>query len=541
MKLEAALIRNNSPYAEVRAVVDNHDDPATPCGTIRAWVIGLLFALGGAFINQLFSIRQPAIGVGSNVAQLLAYPLGKACERFLPDKGFTAFGVYHSLNPGPFSKKEHMLITIMANVAFNTPYTNNVIWVQYLPQYFNQSFAGSFAYQLVIAIATNFIGYGMAGLTRSLLVYPSYCVWPASLVTVALNSAFHKEENVPVVGPAKRVWRMSRYKFFMITFAAMFAYFWLPDYFFQAMSYFSWITWIAPDNVHLAAVSGMQNGLGLNPLSTFDWNIVGGPLTVPFFATINSFAGSMFSFFIVLGLWYSNAYYTGYLPINSNRVFDNTGHSFNVSRAVDGQALYDAAKYAQYSPAYLTAGNMTNYLFFFALYPATLTYVVTLCARASSLFPPSLFPPSLLPRPDCCRANHRTTTISYVVLYHRHDLALAWRNLTGTFRKRKSGEPEQYDDVHNRLMSKYQEGKSPPPFPLTKGVLPWPERALGRRLLTKKKKKKKKSRTGGISPSSSSPSAAASAESPAGRPSPRPASSSTASSSASSSSSPSAS
>ena len=109
MKLEAALITVNSPYAEVRAVVDNHDDETTPCGTLRAWAIGIWFVVILAFINQLFSIRQPAITVQANVAQLLAYPLGKACERFLPDIGFTFWGVRHSLNPGPFTKKEQML------------------------------------------------------------------------------------------------------------------------------------------------------------------------------------------------------------------------------------------------------------------------------------------------------------------------------------------------------------------------------------------------------------------------------------------------
>lgn len=38
MKTEAALITNNSPYAEVRAVVNNTDDVNMPCSTIRAWV-----------------------------------------------------------------------------------------------------------------------------------------------------------------------------------------------------------------------------------------------------------------------------------------------------------------------------------------------------------------------------------------------------------------------------------------------------------------------------------------------------------------------
>jgi hypothetical protein len=37
--------------------------------------------------------------------------------RVLPDKRFKLFGKEHSLNPGKFNKKEHMLITIMAAVS----------------------------------------------------------------------------------------------------------------------------------------------------------------------------------------------------------------------------------------------------------------------------------------------------------------------------------------------------------------------------------------------------------------------------------------
>lgn len=74
MKLEAALITNNSPYSEVRAVVSNKDDTSAPCSTIRAWTIGIFFSVFLAFINQLFSIRQPPINIDSNVAQLLAFP-----------------------------------------------------------------------------------------------------------------------------------------------------------------------------------------------------------------------------------------------------------------------------------------------------------------------------------------------------------------------------------------------------------------------------------------------------------------------------------
>jgi OPT family small oligopeptide transporter len=422
MKLEAALITNNSPYAEVRAVVDNHDDTTTPCSTIRAWAIGLAFSVLLAFINQLFSVRQPAITVMANVAQLLAYPIGKACDSFLPDWGFTVFGTRHSLNPGPFTKKEHMLITIMANVAYNTPYTNYIIWIQFLPQYFGQSYAGNFGYQILIALSTNFIGYGMAGICRRFLVYPSYCVWPASLVTIALNSAFHNDKNTAVEGPGKRLWRLSRLKLFYIAFGAMFVYFWFPNFLFGALSIFSWMTWIAPDNLNLSTITGFNNGLGINPWPTFDWNVLlfdnTDPLMIPFFSTFNKFLGAFFSMFVILGLWYNNTYNTAYLPINSNRVFDHFGKLYNVSRAVDKHGLFAAEKYEAYSPPFLTAANITIYMFFFAIYSATLMYAI---------------------------------------LYHRHEIGMGFKALINSFRKNGDAEAGQVLDVHNRLMKAYPE------------------------------------------------------------------------------------
>jgi hypothetical protein len=64
----------NSPYTEVRAVVDNHDDPNMPASTFRSWFIGTLFVAAAASINQFFSIRYPGIGISSDVAQLLCVP-----------------------------------------------------------------------------------------------------------------------------------------------------------------------------------------------------------------------------------------------------------------------------------------------------------------------------------------------------------------------------------------------------------------------------------------------------------------------------------
>lgn len=412
LRLQAALMYTNSAYPEVRAVVDNHDDPSMPVATFRAWFIGMIFVAIEAFINQFFYLRQPGIQITYNVVQVLAFPAGKLLEAILPTWKFNTFGYTWTLNPGHFNLKEHMLITIMANVGYSTPYTNDIVIVQHIDRFFNQAWASNFGYQFLVGISTNLIGYGLAGLTRRFLVYPSYAIWPQNLATIALSKAFHAGKNETANG-----WRISRMRYFLICFCGMFVYFWFPNYIFQALSYFNWITWIAPDNITLAAVTGSVTGLGLNPLPTFDWNqvvVVADPLINPFFTMANIFLGAVVTLPIILGLWFGNVWYTAYLPINSNGVFDNTGARYNVSLAVNSEALFDEASYEAYSPAYLATGNLLLYGAFFALY---------------------------------------TASLSHAFLYHRREISMGFRKLI----KGTSHVSATDRDVHTRLMSVYKE------------------------------------------------------------------------------------
>ena len=52
------------------------------------------------------------------VPLLLSYPIGKAWARYLPNVSLFSM----SLNPGPFTIKEHVIITIMASVGDGTAY-----------------------------------------------------------------------------------------------------------------------------------------------------------------------------------------------------------------------------------------------------------------------------------------------------------------------------------------------------------------------------------------------------------------------------------
>ncbi len=140
---------------------------------------------------------------------------------------------------------------------------------------------------------------------------------------------------------------------------------------------------------------------------------------LPFYTTMNKFAGNFFSLFLLLGIWYTNTLDSGYLPLNSNRIFDNKGMLYNVSRSIDNDGLFNQTKYERYSPAFLTSGNIVIHIFSFSIYTATLVYSV---------------------------------------LYHWHEIKLAFIEFWQGLRSKKIKEDDKYEDVHNRLMSVYKEG-----------------------------------------------------------------------------------
>ena len=56
---------DDSPYPEVRSAVANTDDPTIPVNTLRAWVLGIIWAIILPGINQFFFFRFPAVTVSS--------------------------------------------------------------------------------------------------------------------------------------------------------------------------------------------------------------------------------------------------------------------------------------------------------------------------------------------------------------------------------------------------------------------------------------------------------------------------------------------
>jgi OPT family oligopeptide transporter len=191
---------DTSPFAAVRAVVPETDDPGMPVNTFRAWFLGILFVFLGAGVNEFFSLRYPGVKIVSLVAELLAFPLGMFLAKILPISRF---------NPDRhFNIKEHALVTIMSNVSFGFGAADSTNIIQAARFY---GFDLKPGFSVLVVLCCQLMGYGVAGLSTRWLVEPASMIWPGVLSNIALLTSMHSRANAIANG-----WRMTRIKFFLV-------------------------------------------------------------------------------------------------------------------------------------------------------------------------------------------------------------------------------------------------------------------------------------------------------------------------------------
>ncbi|KAF2133184.1 OPT-domain-containing protein [Dothidotthia symphoricarpi CBS 119687] len=462
---------DNSPYAQVRASVAATDDISLSIDTPRMWFLSILFAIAGSSTNLFFSLRYPSVSLTPIIALLLVHPLGLFWDRLLkrPDDpeqlfidGYLQKSVHTSqtshqkaswarrlrlwLAQGSWNAKEHCCVYVSSNVSFGFAFATDVIVEQV--KFYHQDLG--ILYQVLLILSTQILGYSLAGLTRRYLVRPSGMIWPSTLVSTAMFTALHKEENKPADG-----WTIAPRKFFVRVFSGSVAFYFLPGLLFPALSYFSVVTWFAPKNVVVANLFGIASGLGLFPV-TFDWAqiaYIGSPLVTPFWAALNILGGLVVVMWIMAPLmYYANVMYSSYMPILSAAVWDNRGKPYDVSKILTKDFVFDEAAYNEYSRVFLP-----------------ITYVLSYALQFAAL----------------------TALLSHTGLWHGKDIWRQWRSSWAEIRKTSSpdyeplatnlngnrraasptlhrirssttSEPEMEDlltaeDVHNRLMRKYED------------------------------------------------------------------------------------
>lgn len=233
------------------------------------WVLGVIWTLLGAGVNQFFSLRYPAVHIVSLVAELLSFPMGVALANILPIYTLKLGPLGNwSINPDRhFNIKEHALITIMANVTIGFAGGADASGIIQAAIAF-YGFELKPGFSVLVLLCCQMLGFGVAGLCYPWLVEPASMIWPGVLSNAALLSTLHSKANAVANG-----WKISRLRFFVIALACAFSWYWFPGLIFQGLSYFTFLCWIWPSNKVVNQLFGMVTGLGLSPI-TFDWSQV---------------------------------------------------------------------------------------------------------------------------------------------------------------------------------------------------------------------------------------------------------------------------
>ncbi|KAJ3313392.1 hypothetical protein HDV04_002199 [Boothiomyces sp. JEL0838] len=268
-------------------VVSTDDNVNIPALTIRAIFISTLFAIPLTAINTVASFRNNPYSIPSTIANILAYPIGVFFAASLPD--VSVFGA--SLNPGPFSVKEHVLINTIVSAASATYYGIDNVIAQKL--FFNDKNV-NILNSLVFVALVQFLGYGLAGLGRRFFVKPTAMLWPSVLGQIAFFNSFHQTN---IESPDSMYYNsMSRYTAFWLAFGFMFFYQWIPALFAPALASVSVLCFLTKNRtVRFLGSANYNQGPGVLSFS-FDWTLIGGQYA-PMYVNWNSMFG------IIMGTW----------------------------------------------------------------------------------------------------------------------------------------------------------------------------------------------------------------------------------------------
>ncbi|CAO3697429.1 unnamed protein product [Rhizopus stolonifer] len=384
--------------AIVNEVTIVDDDPELLSFTVRGLFVGIILSALSSSVYQLMVFKPVGVALSSIFMLIVAYVFCNAWYRFLPKGGW--------LNPAPFNYKEHACVYIMVSSANTSAYGTYILSAQQLYFQDTPGPAGS----IFLLLATQLIGYGIAGQLRPYLVYPANMIWPQSLPTISVLKTFnlHKEEAQ---------WRT---RFFFYVFGAIFVYEFIPQYMFPLLSGFSIVCLASRGSKTVQNIFGgtaINEGLGIFNLS-FDWNylLTTSPLVLPFWVQINYYSGILALWLIAPLLYYYNVWNAQSYPFLSSaifRLFENgTSVTYPQSTVLNADNSINYEKLQEVGNPQFATTNAFSYI------------VINLGV---------------------------TATISHVFLFYGKQI---WKNFRAAW---NSSKDVSGGDIHMQLMSKYKE------------------------------------------------------------------------------------
>ncbi|CAK5278568.1 unnamed protein product [Mycena citricolor] len=354
-------------------VITVEDDETLNPWTIRAFVLGLGLSAFGGVLAEIYYFKPQTVLVSTLFLAIISYMLGTAWGS-LP-RGKT--GLLYWLNPHPFNKKENAFIVIMSSAAATSALGTEVLAVQRL--YYN--ITPNPAASIFLLFSSQLAGYGIGGLLRPILLYPSKMLYPGVLPLVSMFDVLYTDAEAV----------QKRVKLFWIAFGCIFLWEIFPEWIFPMLTGFSIFCLADQRSPNFTRIFGGSNGnegLGLLSIS-LDWQYISGgsPLAIPLKAQFSNLLGYILSIVVFVGVYYGNVWNAKALPFLSQELFYANGTLYDQTLILNENFEVDKTLLAEQGLPYYAS-----------------TWVVQLLATNLSI----------------------AATVTHLLLWNRDDLRAAW-------------------------------------------------------------------------------------------------------------------
>ncbi|KAG2059197.1 OPT superfamily oligopeptide transporter [Suillus hirtellus] len=322
-------------------VISVDDDPSLNPWTFRSFFIGLGLSAFGGVLAEIYYFKPQTVLVSLMFLAVVSYVLGVFMETFIPRRGFLRY-----LNPGPFNKKENAFIVIMASASANSALGTEVLAVQRL--YYN--ITPNPAASIFLLFSSQLLGYGIGGMMRGILLYPSKMLYPTVLPLLSMFDALYEG------GMEAR----KKLRVFYMVFAAIFIWELFPEWIFPLLTGFSIICLAAPNNAAVSRVFGGSNGNeGLGLLSIcFDWQYISGgvnPMTIPLKAQFSNLLGYLLCMVVFVAVYYKNIWMAQNFPFLSQLLFYENGTQYDQTLILNANYEVDPTLLAEQGLPYYSS------------------------------------------------------------------------------------------------------------------------------------------------------------------------------------------
>ncbi|KAF2665474.1 OPT superfamily oligopeptide transporter [Microthyrium microscopicum] len=409
----------------ITEVIHVTDDPTLNPWTFRTWFLGIGLSVFGGTLATIYYFKPQTVVISTVFLAVISYVLGEAMSLFIPRKSI----IGKLFNPHPFNSKEHAAIVVMGSAAANAPLAIEVLAVQKL--YYDT--VPSAVVGVFLIWSSQCLGYGIAGLMRRVLVYPTKMLFPYNLPLNSLLEALHGEKFA-----VKKKLRV-----FYIGFTVLFLYEIIPEYIMPVLVGVSVFCLAKRDSLLFTNLFGGSNGnegLGILSLS-FDWQYISNPnpMWYPLNTLNNNFVGYLLCIAVFTGVYYGNIWNALKFPFISQLLYTEESNGtnfvqFNQTAVLNEDMQIDMAKVAEQGLPYFAS-----------------TFAVYILATNLSI----------------------TATFSHLLIWNYDDIKNAWAFLTPSSLKRLTkartwqfwkhddskwgGENDPETDPHYRLLLAYKD------------------------------------------------------------------------------------